>query len=170
MSNGFGDLKKYLQKNQAGQEPQGSVIDDFNSEIALQSSPVSPEEESIYRNIPRNAAVGALGLPNSWMQSQADEKRYVQDLPELIGGATKGGVGRYLGTVAVKPAGSALSAATHLQGAKLKKIGPQAEGSLREKLMASPVTQQNRATMPKEQFNDYMQRAFDMLVNAQLKN
>lgn len=67
-------------------------LDSINSAIISDTDPVSASDETTFPNSPRNAVVSALGMPQSWQNSRADEKRYYQNLPEQMGTAAAGTV------------------------------------------------------------------------------
>lgn len=68
---------------------------------------ILPEDENVKANNLRNSLVSYLGLPDSWQMSRADEKRYNENLPMMMGMGAMGTVG----SKAVAPAIENMAAA-----------------------------------------------------------
>ena len=74
--------------------------------------PIEPgDENKPADNNLRNLIIQKAGLPDSWMQSTADEKRAYADMPKAMGMGTMGTVGKAL-------TGEAAQAMAKLQAAK----------------------------------------------------
>lgn len=84
-----------------------SFTDQLMGAVRGDSNKVQPGDESIYPNSPRNLVVNGLGLPDSWMQSAADQKQYFQNLPAQMGAGTLGTLGR-VGPSAAEALGAAV--------------------------------------------------------------
>lgn len=106
-------MAKYLPADASGPEEEQPLQERM-------FGPVRPEDENTYPASPRNYIAEQIGLTGApWQMSRADEKRYNQGLPEMMGTA--------MGRLSVAPASAAEAVSPELmQWARMMKQTPRA--------------------------------------------